>query len=210
MADATTLNFYVTDANYTEEGSRYGFIRNINPDCTEITGEELFARLPAIGKGKYDAGSRSTKEVQAADKKPFAYIPEVLKGGFEFDLLAGDVRNLKFLSQTVEGRYYQAFVPLGVSHKSSSDGKFYHGFLFFPKGIIEQIGTEETPDGKMLKMKFNALPAPSAVTITDDDLVTATTDEIKTLCELDGTAWAAFTATCAIGKMSEPCSCQMT
>lgn len=208
MADATTLNFYNTYDLYQEAGSRYGWIRYINADCTEITGEELFARVPAIGKGKYDAGSRTQKEILAADKKPFTYINDVLKGGFEFELLASDINNLKFLSQTVDGKLFQGFIPLGISHIAS--GTKHQGFLFFPLGKIEQIGTEDTPDGRMLKMKFNALPAPSAVTVTDADLLTgAETTEINTLCELDSTAWAAFTVTCAIGKMSEPCSCEM-
>lgn len=200
-----SISFNTDVSAYQEAGSRYGWIEVVNADGTVPSGE-LFVRIPGISKGKYNAGSRDTTEVMAADKKPFTFVKGKLVGGFEFDLLASDTALITFLSQTVEGKYFRAFLPIGISHYSTSDAKNHQGFIFFALGQIEQNGEFETPDGRMLKMKFNALPAPSAITITDTDLLA----EVEPLCELDNTAFLALSVTNAVGQLSEPFTCKMT
>lgn len=200
-----SISFNTNTSAYQEAGSRYGWIEVVNADGTVPAGE-TFVRIPGIGKGKYDAGSRSSKKVMAADKKPFTFVMEELIGGFEVDLLASDISLITFLSQTVEGKYFRAVLPIGISHYDTGSSKNMQGFVFFALGQIEQQGQFETPDGRMLKMKFNALPAPSAITITDTDLLA----ETETVCELDNTAFLALSVTNAVGKLSQPFTCKMT
>jgi hypothetical protein len=200
-----SISFNSNTSAYQEAGSRYGWLEVVNADGTVPVGE-TFVRLPGIGKGKYDAGSCDSKAVMAADKKAFTYVDGELTGGFEFDLLASDIALIKFLSQTVKGKYFRAVLPIGISNFDTGSSKNLHGFIFYALGRIVQNGEFETPDGRMLKMKFNALPAPSATTITDADLLA----ETETLCELDNTAFLALSVTCAVNQLSEPFTCKMT
>ena len=205
LLGVASISFNTDVSAYQEAGSRYGWIEVINADGTLPAGE-LFVRIPGIGKGKYNLGARDTTEVMAADKKPFTFVKGKLSGGFEFDLLASDTALITFLSQTVEGKYFRAFLPIGISHYSTSDAKNHQGFIFFALGQIEQNGEFETPDGRMLKMKFNALPAPSAITLVETDMLA----ELETVCELDATAYAALSLTNAVGKLGVAGTCKMT
>ena len=129
LLGVASISFNTNVSAYQESGSRYGWLEVINADGTLPSGES-FVRLPGISKGKYNAGSRTSKKVMAADKKPFVFVKEELVGGFEFDLLASDIALIEFLSQTVEDKYFRAVLPIGISHYDTGTSKNMQGFIF--------------------------------------------------------------------------------